>query len=104
MDALINNIKQWTFENFPEKLAAAMPKLISFILVMVIGFWLAKLAGDIIVKILESKNVDKSMYRFVKRSTVIFLRIIVSVIALEQIGVHVNAFITALGEIGRAHV
>lgn len=100
MDALINNIKQWTFENFPEKLAAAMPKLISFILVMVIGFWLAKLAGNLIVKILESKNVDKSMYRFVKRSTVIFLRIIVSVIALEQIGIHVNAFITALGAAG----
>ena len=77
-----------------------MPKLLSFILVMVIGFWLAKLAGNLIVKILESKNVDKSMYRFVKRSTVIFLRIIVSVIALEQIGVHVNAFITALGAAG----
>lgn len=40
------------------------------------------------------------MHRFVKRSTVIFLRIIVAVIALEQIGFNVNSFITAIGAAG----
>ena len=97
MNTFFSSLKQWSFENFPEKFAAALPKLIVFILVIVIGFWLSKLAGNLMVKILESKNVDKSMHRFVNRSTVIFLRIIVAVIALEQIGFNVNSFITALG-------
>lgn len=100
MNSFLTELKQWSFENFPEKFAAALPKLIVFILVLVIGFWLAKLVGDLTVKILENKGVDKSMHRFVKRSTVIFLRIIVAVIALEQIGFNVNSFITALGAAG----
>lgn len=100
MNSFFSELKQWSFENFPEKFAAALPKLIVFILVLVIGFWLAKLVGDLTVKILENKGVDKSMHRFVKRSTVIFLRIIVAVIALEQIGFNVNSFITALGAAG----
>ena len=67
MNSFFSELKQWSFENFPEKFAAALPKLIVFILVLVIGFWLAKLAGDLIVKILENKGVDKSMHRFVNR-------------------------------------
>lgn len=100
MNSFFSELKQWSFENFPEKFAAALPKLIVFILVLVIGFWLAKLVGDLTVKILENKGVDKSMHRFVKRSTVISLRIIVAVIALEQIGFNVNSFITAIGAAG----
>ena len=100
MNSFFSELKQWSFENFPEKFAAALPKLIAFILVLAIGFWLAKLVGNLTVKILENKGVDKSMHRFVKRSTVIFLRIIVAVIALEQIGFNVNSFITALGAAG----
>ena len=100
MGAFFSDLKQWSFENFPEKFAAALPKIIVFVLVIVIGFWRAKLAGNLMVKILENKNVDKSMHRFVKRSTVIFLRIIVAVIALEQIGFNVNSFITAIGAAG----
>lgn len=100
MNSFFSELKQWSFENFPEKFAAALPKLIVFILVLAIGFWLAKLVGNLTVKILENKGVDKSMHRFVKRSTVIFLRIIVAVIALEQIGFNVNSFITALGAAG----
>ena len=100
MNSFLSELKQWSFANFPEKFAAALPKLIVFIVVIAVGFWLSKLAGNLMVKILESKNVDKSMHRFVNRSTVIFLRIIVAVVALEQVGFNVNSFITALGAAG----
>lgn len=100
MGSFFSDFKQQSFEQLPEKILESLPKLIVFILVLVIGFWLAGLAGKLIVKILESKNVDKSMHRFIRRSTVIFLRIIVAVIALEQIGFNVNSFITALGAAG----
>lgn len=100
MGSFFSDFKQQSFEQLPEKILESLPKLIVFILVLVIGFWLAGLAGKLIVKILESKNVDKSMHRFIRRSTVIFLRIIVAVIALEQIGFNVNSFITAIGAAG----
>ena len=100
MESFFSSFKQLSLEQLPEKFMESLPKLIVFVLVLVIGFWLAGLAGKLIVKILESKNVDKSMHRFIKRSVVIFLRIIVAVIALEQIGFNVNSFITALGAAG----
>lgn len=100
MGSIVNELKQWSFDNFPEKIMSALPRLIVFILVLVIGFWIARIIGDLIIKILKSKDVDKSMHRFIRRSVIIFLRIIVAVIALEQIGFNVNSFITALGAAG----
>lgn len=100
MESFFSSFKQLSLEQLPEKIIELLPKLIVFVLVLVIGFWLAGLAGKLVVKILESKNVDRSMHRFINRSVVIFLRIIVAVIALEQIGFNVNSFITALGAAG----
>lgn len=100
MESFFSSFKQLSLEQLPEKFLEFLPKLIVFALVLVIGFWLAGLAGKLIVKILESKSVDRSMHRFINRSVVIFLRIIVAVIALEQIGFNVNSFITALGAAG----
>lgn len=54
MNSFLNELKQWSFANFPEKFAAALPKLIVFIVVIAVGFWLSKLAGKLMVKILES--------------------------------------------------
>ncbi len=100
MESFFSSFKQFGLEQLPEKLIESLPKLIVFVLVLVIGFWLAGFTGKLIVRILERRNVDRSMFRFIRRSVVIFLRIIVAVIALEQIGFNVNSFITALGAAG----
>lgn len=100
MGEFISSFKEQSFEEFSQKIVEALPKLLLFVIVIVVGFWLAKLAGDLIVKILESRSVDKSVHRFIKKSTIVFLRIIVAVIALEQLGFNVNSFITAIGAAG----
>lgn len=100
MGEFFNNFKEQSFDEFSQKFIEALPKLLVFVLVIVIGFWLARLAGDLIVKILENRGVDKSIHRFIKKSTIVFLRIIVAVIALEQLGFNVNSFITAIGAAG----
>jgi len=100
MHSILETFKTWSLENLPEKLFNALPHIIGFLLVIIIGFWITGLAGKLLVKIMERHNVDASMHRFLMRAFVVFLRIIVAVIALEQIGISVNSFVTAIGAAG----
>lgn len=100
MSTFIQELKKWSFENLPEKIIGVLPHLISFLLIIIIGFWVANRIGDFLVKILTKRNVDHSMHRFLQRSVVILLKIIIAVIALEQIGISINSFVTALGAAG----
>lgn len=102
MHGFIDTFKQWSFENLPEKIIDALPHIISFVLVIVVGFWLSNLAGKLLVKILEKNSVDESMHRFLMRFLVVLLKIVVVIIALEQIGISVNSFVAALGAGGIA--
>lgn len=102
MHSFFETFKQWSFENLPEKIMDALPHIISFVLVIVVGFWLSNLAGKLLVKILEKNKVDSSMHRFLMRFLVVLLKIVVVVIALEQVGISVNSFIAALGAGGIA--
>lgn len=97
---LVQTIRQWGIENLPEKIYNIMPKLIVFVAIIIIGFWASNKIGKLLVKILDMKNVDKSVHRFVQKSLTIFLKIIFVVIALEQLGININSFITALGAAG----
>lgn len=100
MGSFFETFKEWTFENLPEKIMNALPHIIGFLLVLIVGFWLSDMAGKLLVKILERNNVDKSTHRFFMRFFVVLLKIIVAVIALEQIGISINSFVTALGAAG----
>ena len=96
----LEQLKQWSLENLPEKIASFLPHFLAFILVLVIGCQLSKLIGKLLVKILKRHGVDDSIHRFLQRSVVIFCNIIVVVIALEQIGITLNSLITAIGAAG----
>lgn len=100
MSNFIQSLKDWSFENLPDKIMGALPHIISFAVIIIIGFWIANRIGELFVKLLTRRNVDHSMHRFLQRSVVIFLKIIVAVIALEQIGISINSFITAIGAAG----
>lgn len=96
----MQTIRQWGLENIPAKIYDIIPKLIVFTLIIIIGFWLSNKIGKLLVKILDKQNVDKSIHRFLQKSLSIFLKIIITVIALEQLGFNVNSFITAIGAAG----
>ncbi|MBP9988293.1 MAG: mechanosensitive ion channel family protein [Ruminococcus sp.] len=97
---MISSIKQWSFENLPEKLYIFLPKILSFVLILVIGFWISNKLGKLLVTILNKRNVDKSVHRFLQRFLTVILKIVVAVIALEQLGFNLNSFITAIGAAG----
>ena len=98
--SFFDSFKQWSFENLPEKLLDALPHILSFALIMIIGFWLSNLAGKFVITLLKRYSVDDSVHRFLSRSATVLLKIIVAVIALEQIGISINSFVTALGAAG----
>lgn len=100
MGNFIEFFKERTFETLPDTIIHILPKIIGFAAVLIIGFWLSNLAGKLLVKILQRNKVDESMHRFLMRSLVALLKIIVAIIALEQIGISVNSFVTALGAAG----
>lgn len=100
MHDFFQSLKSWSFENMPEKIMNALPHIIGFAVILAVGFWLASMAGKLLIKILERHKVDESMHRFLSRMLVIMVRVIVFVIALDQIGINVNSFVTALGAAG----
>lgn len=102
MNTLIQSLKEWSFENLPEKLMEALPHLICFLIIIIVGFWISNRIGDLAVKILKRHKVDSSMHRFLQRSVVFFFKVIVVVMALDQIGININSFITAIGAAGIA--
>ena len=97
MNSFLSELKQWSFANFTERFAAALPKLIVFIVVIAVGFWLSKLAGKLMVKILESKNVDKSMHRFADGKVIATGNTIDLDDYSEEIGSYVRAEIVGEG-------
>ena len=54
---LLEQLKTWTSENFWDKLLGFLPNLLGAIITLAVGFWLAKLAGNLLVKGLTAKNV-----------------------------------------------
>lgn len=100
MHSFLQTFKDWTFENLPEKIMGALPHIIAFVVILVVGFWLSNLAGKLLVKILKNHKVDESMHRFLMRMLVVMLKVVVFVIALDQIGININSFVTALGAAG----
>jgi len=99
-EEIIKNIKEWGLENIPGKIYDAIPSIIAFLLTIIIGFWISNKIGKLLVRILDKRGVDTSIHRFLQRSISILLKIVVAVMALEQIGFNVNSFITALGAAG----
>ena len=100
MRDFLNTFKDWTFENLPEKIMNALPHIIAFAVIIIVGFWLSNLAGKLLVKILKNHKVDESMHRFLMRMLVVMLKVVVFVVALDQIGININSFVTAIGAAG----
>lgn len=97
---ILNNFKATALQTLPERLLDFLPHLLSAVIVVIVGFWISNLLGKLLVNILTRHEVDSSIHRFLQRFTVVLLKITVAVIALEQLGISVNSFITAIGAAG----
>ena len=76
--------------------------LVICILILVIGFWLAKILSKTLRKILRKSNTDEGLVTFATSFVSMVLKILVVVTAITQIGVEMTSFVAILGAAGLA--
>ncbi len=77
-------------------------KLLGAIAILVIGIWLAKLLSKTLGKILNKKEVDATLVKFVTSLVKIALITFVVIAAIGQVGVETASFVAVIGAAGLA--
>ncbi len=93
-------------ENYIDKLvnllAEYAPKVVSALLVLVIGLWIIKRIAFIANKAFEKKELDVSLRTFLKSLISIGLKVILIVTVAGMMGIGTASFVTILGAAGLA--
>ena len=95
-----NNIVEYLdslqlFEKFMEKL----PTIIIAVVVIVVGVLLSKLAKKLVVKSLKARNVDPSVYNFIKRMVSVGINF-VFILAAASMFINIGSLVAAVGAAG----
>ena len=77
-------------------------KIVSALIVLIIGFWVAKMIKKGIVKVMEKRGVDPTLISFVSSLLFMVMKIFVIVAALEKLNIRTTSFIAILGAAGLA--
>ncbi len=83
------------FEKFMEKL----PTIIIAIVVILIGYLLSRVARNLVVKTLQARKVDPSVYNFIKRIVSVTINFI-SVLTAASMFINVTSLLAAVGAAG----
>lgn len=93
-DKYLEMIKNYVFE-FGTNLVIA-------VVVLIIGFWVTKTITKAVSKILNKRDLDKSLRSFLVSILGISLKILVVITALSQLGMQMTSFIALIGAAGLA--
>ncbi len=77
-------------------------KVIAAIIILIVGRWVARFIQGLIEKLMEKKNVDKTLVSFIGDLIYFVLLAFVVIAALNQIGVQTTSFIAIIGAAGLA--
>ena len=83
------------FEKFMEKL----PTIIIAVVVILIGYLLSRVARKLIVKTLQARKVDPSVYNFIKRVVSVTINFI-SILTAASMFINVTSLLAAVGAAG----
>ena len=72
------------------------------ILILIIGFWLAKILSRGVERLLRVRKTDEGLITFLRSMTLIGIRIMVIISAATQLGVEMTSFVALLGAAGLA--
>lgn len=76
--------------------------LVIAIIILVVGWWIAKWAGKAIRKILTKSKTDAGLVTFLASLSTIILKVLFIVTAITQLGVQMASFVAILGAAGLA--
>lgn len=89
-------------DNLRDTLISYGTNLLFAIIILVVGWWIAKWSGKAIRKILTKSKTDAGLVTFLSSLSTIVMKILVMVTAVTQLGVQMTSFITILGAAGLA--
>lgn len=78
------------------------PRIIGSVLTLLLGLWLAGLAGKLVKGMLNRGKVDPSLGSFLSSLLSILLKVLVYITALGVLGIEMTSFIAILGAAGLA--
>jgi small conductance mechanosensitive channel len=77
-------------------------KILAALAVFIIGRWVVKYLGNLVGRIMEKRNVDPTLTRFIASMTYVALLTFVILAALGMLGVQTTSFIAVIGAAGLA--
>jgi small conductance mechanosensitive channel len=83
-------------------LAIYLPKLLLAILVLIVGLWLIKKIVKGMDKVLEKKDIEISLRRFLESLTGIALKVLLIISVITMVGVETTSFVAVLAAAGFA--
>jgi len=90
----LTDAKQW--------LVRSGTNILFAIVILVIGWWLAKWSGKAVRKILTKSKTDAGLTTFLTSLVTITLKVLVVVTAITQMGIQMTSFVAILGAAGLA--
>lgn len=100
-DAVDNVVSWWEKLDIFNKILEKLPTVIIALIIVIIGFLAAKLISNLIVKTLKTKNVDPSVYNFLRRIVSVSIKLFVILTAVSMF-FDLSSFIAAIGGAGLA--
>lgn len=96
MASLLQNL----WNSYAEKIGAYMPKLISVVIILVVGYIAVKVIRRLIEKFFDKVDFDRAVETFIENLVGVVLWIVIIIILLANLGVNVSALIAGLGIMG----
>ena len=97
----LNDFSQLAKE-YIEKFIDFLPDLIAAILILIIGFWIAKRLIKYMKKALQKKDYDPALEGFLTTLVSWALKILVIIVAISQVGIETTSLVAVLGAAGLA--
>ncbi len=101
-----NNLKEFFSEEGIEKIANVLfdytPKLISAILILIVGWWIVKFVNKLVKRFFLQSDYDETLERFVGDLINWGLKIVLIITVVMQLGVASSSLVAMLGAAGLA--
>jgi small conductance mechanosensitive channel len=75
-------------------------QILGAILVLIIGYWVAKWAGRMLLRLMEKKHMDVTLSKFIVGIAKLVIFAFAFIVAMGKFGITISPFIAALGAIG----
>lgn len=96
----LNNVTQWLNDlDILGKLITKLPTIILAVAIIIAGYFIAKLAKKLVVKTMKARNVDPSVYNFIKRMVSAGINFISVMTALSMF-INISSLVAAIGAAG----